>query len=89
MIFETFGAYMQRARAPNDTFFRNHERNRLPEMSPSYLQNIPTYYLSRKHKLSIPFVLGYFCTIDFVEDILRPSRECLVHDRNVHKIFQP
>ena len=37
---DTFGATFA-SHAPGDTFFRNHEPNRIPEMSFSYLQNLP------------------------------------------------
>ena len=35
-------------RAPRDTFFRNHEPSRVPEISLSYSQSISMYSLSGK-----------------------------------------
>ena len=54
-----------------DTFFKNHEPNRVPEMSLSYMQNMPSYYSSGKYKLSISFffrvlLLNRFCARYFV-----------------------
>ena len=46
-----------------DTCFRNHEPNRVPEMSLSYLQHIPIYYTSGKYKLSIRFSLEYYTIV--------------------------
>ena len=40
-------------RVPRDTFFRNHEPNRVLEMSLSYWRNKPISYPSEKYKLSI------------------------------------
>ena len=65
---------------PCDAFFRNHEPNRVPEMTLSYLQNIPTYYHSGKYKMSIRSALEYCYTIVFVRDILCPTKGCFVHD---------
>ena len=52
---ETFGATRatQRNVPPCDTFIRNYEPNRVPEMSLSYFQNMPTYYPSGKYKLLV------------------------------------
>ena len=37
---------MVKKRAPHDSFLRNHEPNCVPEMSLSYLQNMPIYFPS-------------------------------------------
>ena len=52
---ETFGATRatQRNVPPCDTFIRNYEPNRVPEMSLSYFQNMLTCYSSGKYKFSI------------------------------------
>ena len=52
---EKFGATRatQRNVSPCDTFIRNYEPNRVPEMSLSYFQNMLTCYSSGKYKLSI------------------------------------
>ena len=72
---------------PCGTFFRNHERNRVPEISLSYSQNMPSYFPSGRYKLSICLFLEYCYTIVMVDDISRPSNGCLLYDRNVYKIL--
>ena len=71
---------------PGDTFFRNHEKYCVPKMSLSYLQNMPIYFSSGKYKLSIHSFLIYCYTIVFGHNFLHPSKWCLVHNKNVHKI---
>ena len=46
-------------RAPRDVFFRNHKPNHVPEISLSYLQNMPIYYHPGKHEISIRSFLEY------------------------------
>ena len=55
---------------PCDTFFRNHEPNRVPEMSLSCLQDMPIFYTSGKYELSIHFSLEYCYTTVSVHIIL-------------------
>ena len=75
-------------RAPLDTFFRNYEPNYVPEVSLSYLQNMPIYYLLGKHTLSICSFLEYcYMAFVFVHNISCPLERCLVYDTNVHKFF--
>ena len=75
-------------RAPLDTFFRNYEPNYVPEVSLSYLQNMPIYYLLGKHTLSICSFLEYcYMAFVFVHNISCPLERCLVYDKNVHKFF--
>ena len=62
-------------RAPHDTFFRNHEPNRVPEMSLSYLQNMTIYQPSGKCILSNLSLLQYSYTIVFVHNILCPLQK--------------
>ena len=53
--------------APHDTFFKNHELNRVTEISLSYIQNIPIYCPSGEYKFSVRFFLDYWYTIVFVQ----------------------
>ena len=61
-------------RLPPDIFFRSLEPNRVPEMSLSYLQSMPTYYPLEKFKFSICSFLKYCHTTVFVDDISYPSK---------------
>ena len=61
-------------RALRDTFFRNHEPNRVPETSLSSLQNM-FWFPSAKYKLSIRSFLEYCYIIVLRRTILRaPQR---------------
>ena len=59
------------------TFFRNHEPNRIPEMSLSYLPNMQIYYPSKKDKLSNRFFSEYSCTI-CVHYFMPLTKVCLI-----------
>ena len=84
-LVETFNARLHhRGKTCISWFF---VRNRVPEMGLSYLQNIQVYYPSVKYELLIRFFLDYCYTIIFVKNILCPSKGCLVHDTNKHKIM--
>ena len=72
-LFETFGTTRATGIKVHVAilFFKNHEPNRVPEMSLSYMQNMPSYYSSGKYKLSISFffrvlLLNRFCARYFV-----------------------
>ena len=78
--------YMKKS-ARSDTFFRNCEPSRVPEMSLSHSENKATCFPSDTYKLSIRSFLEYCYTIVFLQDISYPSNRCLVHDRNVHKNY--
>ena len=68
-------------------FLETMKQNRVPEMSLSSSQNMPIYLPLEKHKLAIQSFVEYCYIINFVHDILQSSKRCLVHDRNMHKIF--
>ena len=58
-------------RAPCDTFFRNHELDRVHEINRSCsLQNMSIYYHSGKHKPSTCYFLDYYNPMDFVHSIV-------------------
>ena len=58
-------------RAPCDTFFRNHELDRVHEINRSCsLQNMSIYYHSGKHKPSTCYFLDYYNPMDFVHSIM-------------------
>ena len=75
-LVETFGATRASRRNvhPRDTVFKNHEPNRVPDMSLGYFQNIPIYYTSEKYKLSIRSFLDYFCYTIVSMDVIGPHQ---------------
>ena len=73
-------------REPPHAFFRNHKPNHVLEyISLGYFQNMPIYYTSAKYKLSVCSCY----TVIFVHNISSscPSKGCLKHDTNMHKIL--
>ena len=71
-LVETLGVmrhHKEMYSSPSDTFFRNHEPNRVPERTfcLSYLQNMPTYYPLVNSKLSVRSFLEYCYTVFFVK----------------------
>ena len=73
---------------PRETFFRNHERNSVPYLFAKHA----IYFPSGKNKLSSHSFLKYCYTQSFLRAIYRAlqmSQRGLVHDKNVHKFFQP
>ena len=70
-------------RAPCDTFFQKQETNRVPEMSPNYLQNMAI----QGNKALNLFLLRVLLHNRFCAQYLRSLKGCLVDDTNMPKRF--
>lgn len=72
--------------ALDDTFFRIHEPNRIPEMSLSYFQNMSVYYTSGKYILSI---LSFSLYNFFNQDISCSTESVCCMIQTCKKTFMP
>ena len=77
--------------SPCHTFFRNHEPNRVPETSLSYLQNMSIYFPSVKYKLSIRSLLECYTIVLVCHFFFVPLNKRMfgAWEKSAHNFFSP
>ena len=73
------------------TFFRNYEPNRTPEMSLSYLPNMPIYYPSGKDNLSNLYFseYSYKICVHYFMPLTKVCLVCYMIQTTCTNFFQP